>query len=86
LQVFVMMTGFWFTLQTTSAILPGLLGDPVGLSNTNVAITLVVSNLVLAGGYVAAGVISQRTGRRPFLIAAGAIMAVGLAPSSTICS
>ncbi len=76
LQVFVLMTGFWFTLQTVSAILPGLLGNPVGLSKTNVTITLVVSNVVLAGGYVAAGVISQRTGRRPFLIAMGAIMAV----------
>ena len=76
LQVFVLMSGFWFTLQTVSAILPGLLGNPVGLSNTNVTITLVVSNLVLAGGYIAAGVTSQRVGRRPFLIAMGAIMAV----------
>jgi MFS family permease len=76
LQVFVLMTGFWFTLQTVSAILPGLLGNPVGLSKTNVTITLVVSNVVLAGGYVAAGVISQRIGRRSFLIAMGAIMAV----------
>ncbi len=76
LQVFVLMTGFWLTLQTVAAILPGLLGNPVGLSKTNVTITLVVSNVVLAGGYIAGGVISQRTGRRPFLIAMGALMAV----------
>jgi MFS family permease len=76
LQVFVLMTGFWFTLQTVSAILPTLLSNPVGLSNTNATITLVVSNVVLAGGYIAAGVISQRTGRRPFLMVTGAIMAV----------
>lgn len=76
LQVFVMMTGFWLTLNTISAILPGLLGDPVGLSSTNVTITLVIANVVLAAGYVAAGVISQRTGRRPFLIAIGVVMAV----------
>jgi MFS family permease len=76
LQVFVLMSGFWLTLQTIAAILPGLLSDPVGLSKTNQTITLVVANVVLAGGYVAAGVISQRIGRRPFLIATGLIMAV----------
>jgi MFS family permease len=76
LQVFVMMTGFWLTLNTISAILPGLLGDPIGLSSTNVTITLVIANVVLVGGYVAAGVISQRTGRRPFLMVVGVVMAV----------
>jgi MFS family permease len=75
-QVFVLMSGFWLTLQTVAAILPNLLGNPVGLSNTNRTITLVIANVVLAGGYVAAGVISQRTGRRPFLIVNGAVMAV----------
>jgi MFS family permease len=76
LQVFVLMTGFWLTLQTISAILPGLLGSPVGLSQTNTTITLVVANVVLVGGYIASGVISQRVGRRPFLIATGLIAAV----------
>src|SRR5919205_4653564 len=69
LQVFVLMSGFWLTLQTIAAILPGLLGDPVGLSKTNTTITLVVANVALVGGYVASGMISQRVGRRPFLIA-----------------
>ncbi len=76
LQVFVLMTGLWLTLQTMAAILPTLLGNPVGLSKTNQTITLVVSNVVLVGGYLAAGVISQRIGRRPFLMAIGLIMAV----------
>jgi len=75
LQVF-MMTGFWLTLNTVAAVLPGLLGDPVGLSSTSVTITLVIANLVLVGGYVSAGVISQRVGRRPFLMVIGVIMAV----------
>jgi Na+/melibiose symporter-like transporter len=92
LQVFVMMTGFWLTLNTISAILPGLLGDPVGLSSTNVTITLVIAYLILAGAYIAAGVTSQRIGRRLFLIAASVVMAtvgtflyyllVGTAPQS----
>ncbi|MCA1847683.1 MAG: MFS transporter [Actinobacteria bacterium] len=76
LQVFVLMTGFWLSLQTVAAILPGLLGSQVGLSQTNTTITLVVANVVLVGGYIASGVISQRVGRRPFLIAYGLISAV----------
>ena len=76
LQVFVLMTGFWLTLQTVAAILPGLLGSQVGLSQTNTTITLVVANVVLVGGYLASGVISQRVGRRPFLIVYGLIAAV----------
>ena len=76
LQVFVLMTGFWLTLQTISAILPGLLGSQVGLSQTNTTITLVVANVVLVGGYLASGVISQRVGRRPFLIVTGLVAAV----------
>ena len=76
LQVFVLMTGFWLTLQTVAAILPGLLASPVGLSKTNTTITLVIANVVLVGGYIASGVISQRVGRRPFLIVFGLVAAV----------
>lgn len=72
LQVFVLMSGFWLTLQTVAAILPDLLGPTaVGLSETNVTVTLVVAYLVLAFGYIAAGVISQRIGRRTFLMLIG---------------
>ncbi|MBA4115448.1 MAG: MFS transporter [Rubrobacter sp.] len=76
LQVFVLMTGFWLSLNTVAAIMPGLLGDPVGLSKTNVTITLIVAFVVAALGYVVAGVLSQRIGRKPFLIGIGALMAV----------
>jgi len=76
LQVFVMMSGFWLTLYTGSAMLPPLLSDPIGLSSTNVTITLVIANVVLAASYIVAGVMSQRTGRRIFLIVTGIIMTV----------
>src|SRR5918912_2446400 len=69
LQVFVLMSGLWLSLQTVAAILPGLLGKSVGLSNTNVTITLVIDYLVLVPANLGAGVISQRIGRRAFLIA-----------------
>jgi MFS family permease len=73
LQVFVLMSGFWLTLQTVAAILPGLLVSHVGLSGTSTTTALVVANLALVGGYFASGVISQRFGRRPFLIAFGVV-------------
>lgn len=76
LQVFVLMSGFWLTLNTVSAILPGLLESTVGLSGNEFTITLIVAYLVLAVSYVAAGTTSQRMGRRPFLIGMGAIMGV----------
>ncbi len=75
LQVFVLMGGFWLTLYTTAAMLPGLLTGELGLSGTSLTITLVIAYLVLAAAYIAAGVISQRIGRRTFLIAASIIMA-----------
>ncbi len=74
IQVFVLMTGFWLTLNMVSAVLPGLLGSELGLSGTSTSVVLIVAYLALTGGYVAAGVISQRIGRRPFLILIGLAM------------
>jgi MFS family permease len=94
LQVFVMMSGFWLTLYTAAAMLPGLLTSELKLSPTNLTITLVIAYVILAGGYITAGVISQRIGRRLFLIAASIIMAtvgtflyyvlVGTAPQNLV--
>lgn len=75
-QIFLMMTGVWFTLYMVSAVLPGQLTTVVGLSTDAQTVVILVANVILAGGYVAAGVISQRTGRKPFFIAFGAIAAV----------
>jgi MFS family permease len=75
LQVFLLMNGLWLTLQTVAAVLPGVL-EGTGLSSTQVTVTLVVAYLVLAPVIVAAGALSQVTGRRPFLMAVGGIMAV----------
>lgn len=80
LQVFVLMTGFWLSLQTIAAILPSILSGPIGLSSDTVTLTLVVVFVVAAGGYMAAGVISQRIGRRPFLMLMGIGMVVLATP------
>jgi MFS family permease len=74
LQVFVLMGGFWLTLYTASAMLPGLLTSELGVEGSRLTITLAVAFLILAGAYMVAGVISQRVGRRPYLIANAIVM------------
>jgi MFS family permease len=71
LQVFVLMTGVWVTLYMVSAVLPGALKSVVGLSSSKVTIVVLVANIVLIAGYLGAGLLSQRIGRRTFLIVAG---------------
>jgi MFS family permease len=77
IQVFILMTGFWLTLNCVSAILPGILTGQLGLTGTENSLTLVVAYLVVTVCYVIAAVVSQRVGRRPFLMAWGAISAIG---------
>ncbi|WP_219414231.1 MFS transporter [Pseudonocardia nigra] len=76
IQVFVLMTGFWLSLNCVTAILPGILTGEFGLTGTENSATLIVAYLVVAVGYVLAAVTSQRTGRRPFLIAWGLVAAI----------
>jgi MFS family permease len=75
-QVFVLMTGFWLSLNTVTAILPELLKDTVGLSDTNASLALMIAALANAAGYLTVGYVAQRYGRRPFLIAWGLSAAI----------
>ncbi|SHK38655.1 Predicted arabinose efflux permease, MFS family [Pseudonocardia thermophila] len=76
-QVFILMNGFWLSLQPVAASLPQLLGkDGVGMTSVQVTLVMVVAYLLLAGADVGAAVLSQRIGRRRFLVAAASIMAV----------
>lgn len=77
IQVFVLMTGFWLTLNCVTAILPGLLSSELGLVGTEVTTTLVVAYVVVAVCYVIAAVVSQRIGRRPFLMVWGGVAGIG---------
>ncbi|MGW3469502.1 MFS transporter [Saccharopolyspora sp. NPDC000995] len=75
-QVFLLMTGFWLSLQPVAAALPILLGDKgVGLSSRTTTVVLVIAYLLLAPVDVVAAVVSQRVGRRRFLIWASTLMA-----------
>lgn len=77
IQVFILMTGFWLSLNCVTAILPGLLSSESNLTPTQVSVTLIVAYLVVAVCYVIAAVVSQRTGRRPFLMVWGGIAGIG---------
>jgi MFS family permease len=75
-QVFVLMTGFWLSLNTVTAILPEVLKDTVGLSDTNASLALMIAAVANVAGYIAVGHLAQRFGRRPFLICWGISAAV----------
>jgi MFS family permease len=75
-QVFLLMTGFWLSLNTVTAIGPGVLQDTIGLSGTETSITLIFAFAATACTYMVVAVISQKIGRRPFLMAWGIVAAV----------
>jgi MFS family permease len=76
LQVFTVMTGFWLSLNASLAVMPGLLVTQMGVRGINLTFVLVVAYVVLAGVYIVGGVISQRIGRRPYLMISSALSAV----------
>jgi predicted MFS family arabinose efflux permease len=71
-QVFVLMSGFWLSLNATLSVLPGLLASRMGVKGSTLTFSLVVAYVVLAIVYIAAGAVSQRIGRRTYLMAASA--------------
>ncbi|MQA11452.1 MAG: MFS transporter [Pseudonocardiaceae bacterium] len=75
MQVFLMMTGVWLTLFMVSAVLPEVLKSAVGLSDGKVTTAVLLASAAAVGGYLAAGVLSQRYGRRPMFIGFGIVSA-----------
>ena len=71
IQVFVLMTGVWLTLQAVLSTLPSVLIQQKHLPATDVTTGLLIANVVLAFGYMGAGLLSQRLGRKPLFIAFG---------------
>ena len=76
LQVFVVMTGFWLSLNAALAIMPGILVKRLHITGTHLTFMLVVAYVILAGSYILGGIISQRIGRRTYLMASSAVSAV----------
>lgn len=75
LQVFVMMTGFWLALNAVVSTLPIFLKG-AGMTATRITYVLAIANVVLWFGYMVAGVLGQRIGRRNMLTALGLLTAV----------
>jgi MFS family permease len=76
LQVFTLMTGFWLSLNASLAVLPGLLVSQLHVTGTNLTFVLVVAYVVLGGVYVLGGALSQRIGRRTYIMSASVVSAV----------
>lgn len=75
LQVFVMMTGVWFCFNALPGTLPGVLINVLKVDAKLVTNSLLVVNLILFIGYLAAGQLGQKIGRRTVLMAVGLLSA-----------
>jgi Na+/melibiose symporter-like transporter len=75
-QVFLMMSGPWFSVQIVISATPGLLENYLKLPARGVTNGLLVSNIFLVAGYLSAAVLGQRFGRRLILIVSGVWTAV----------
>ena len=71
LQVLLLMTGMWFTVQATLSALPALLSTVIGLPSATVNTGLLVANVFLVGGYLGLALLGQRFGRRRMLLLSG---------------
>jgi MFS family permease len=76
LQVFTVMTGFWLSLNASLAVMPGLLVTQLGVRGPSLTFVLVVAYVVLAIVYIIGGAISQRIGRRSYLMVMSLLSAI----------
>ncbi|RFU70893.1 MFS transporter [Peribacillus saganii] len=76
LQVFVLMSGIWFTFNSIASALPGILTNYLKISGTTVTSGLLIINVILIFTYILGGMISQKVGRKPFLVTMGLITTV----------
>ncbi len=67
LQVFLVMSGVWFTLNAVTSILPGVLLTVRHVSSVVVTNAQLVASLVLALTFVPVGMLGQKIGRRKVL-------------------
>ena len=66
-QVFLVLSGTWFTLNAVTSILPGVLLNVRHVSSVVVTNAVLVANLVLAIIFVPFGMLGQKIGRRTIL-------------------
>ena len=76
LQVFVLMSGIWMAFNMVGAVLPATLRAQGGLNDTQATMVLVIAYAMLVPGYLVAGSLGQRFGRRRFFLVQGPLTAV----------
>lgn len=77
LQVFMMMTGMWFLLNSITAMMPPILRTTLKLSSSDATLVVLAVWTALTFVYLAGGAISQRIGRRSYLMAASLLSLIG---------
>lgn len=70
-QVFLVMSGAWFTLNAVTSILPGVLLTVRHVNSVTVTNALLVANFLLALSFVPFGMLGQKIGRRTILALIG---------------
>jgi MFS family permease len=71
LQVFLVMSGVWFTLNAVTSILPGVLLTVLHVNSVIVTYAILVAHLLLAFCFVPFGMLGQKFGRRTILTLMG---------------
>jgi MFS family permease len=84
IRIFILMTGVWFGSNVVSVLLPQILRENVGISVSGATGVWIICQLVLVGGYLASGWISQKIGRRAFFLGCGITMATVSAGAVTL--
>jgi MFS family permease len=70
-QLFIVMSGAWLTLNATIGALPGVINTVLGVKSSGVNTGILIGAAVAAVLYPFLGLLSQRFGRRPTIMAIG---------------
>jgi MFS family permease len=80
-QLIIVMSGAWLTLDATVAALPGVINTVLGVKSPDVNTGILIGAAISVPIMPLVGVVSQRFGRRPTLIALGLL---SLVPASAL--
>ena len=80
-QLIVVMSGAWLTLDATVAALPGVINTVLGVKSPDVNTGVLIGAAISAPIFPLIGILSQRFGRRPMIIFLGAL---NLFPASAL--
>ncbi len=80
-QLFVVMSGAWLTLNATVGALPGVINTVLGVKSSDVNTGILIGAAICVVLYPLIGILSQRIGRRPVIVAIGLL---NLAPASAL--